>query len=80
MVYVSLVNIDLKNKQLISLVIADVNMENVTGEILTYIKLRDYNSFDNPAQSKPEVFGNFSLKKEQISVMLPLFSVVVLEK
>ncbi len=51
----------------------------ITGEILKSAKLQDYNSFDNPNKITPESFKGFKKSGSKLSVILPAFSVVVLE-
>ncbi|MBF9252837.1 alpha-N-arabinofuranosidase [Pontibacter sp. 172403-2] len=77
--HISLVNIDAKKEQDITISIDGAKYKNVTGRLLTSDKLQDYNSFDNPDAIKPETFKGAKLKGDNLTVKLPPFSVVVLE-
>lgn len=77
--HISLVNIDAKKSQDISLNLEGAKLSNVNGRILTSEKLQDYNSFQNPDKIKTAVFKGASLKGNTLNAKLPPFSVVVLE-
>jgi len=77
--HVSLVNIDTKNTQTITVDLEGGQYTSVTGRILTSNKLQNFNSFDEPDKIKPTVFNGATLKSNVLSVKLPPFSVVVLE-
>jgi alpha-N-arabinofuranosidase len=77
--HISLVNIDSKNAQEISIDLAGSKYKNLSGRILTSQKLQDYNAFDNPGKIKPAAFKDAQLKDNTVRVKLPPFSVVVLE-
>ncbi len=77
--HISLVNIDSKNAQTITLNIDGVKYTNVKGRILSSPKLQDDNTFENPDKIKPQTFNGASLKGNTLNVKLPPFSVVVLE-
>ncbi|HEY8894425.1 MAG TPA: alpha-N-arabinofuranosidase [Niastella sp.] len=79
LVHISLVNIDPKNTQDISIDLQGGNLKTVTGRILASAKLQDYNSFEAPDKIKPASFTGASLKGKSLSVKMPPFSVVVLE-
>lgn len=77
--HISLVNIDAKNAQDITLNLKGGKYTGVTGRILTSGKVEDHNTFENPEKIKPATFNGASLKGTTLSVKLPPFSVVVLE-
>ncbi len=77
--HISLVNIDTKNTQTITVNVEGAQYSSVTGRILTSSKLQNYNSFDEPNKITPAAFNGASLKANTLSVKLPPFSVVVLE-
>ncbi len=77
--HVSLVNMDPKKEQVISVSLLGGNFKTVSGRILTSAKTSDHNSFDNPTKIKPEVFKNAKLKENTVTVTLPPCSVVVLQ-
>ncbi|MCS3795538.1 alpha-N-arabinofuranosidase [Niastella sp. OAS944] len=79
LVHISLVNIDPKATQDISIDLQGGNLKTVTGRILASAKLQDYNSFETPAKIKPAPFTGAALKGKSLSVKMPPFSVVVLE-
>ena len=78
-VHISLVNIDAKNSQTVSMMIKGNTFKTVSGRILTSDKLQNYNSFENPNKLTPTLFTNAKLSNENLSVTIPPFSVVVLE-
>jgi alpha-N-arabinofuranosidase len=77
--HISLVNIDTKNTQTITVNLQGGQYASVTGRILTSDKLQNYNSFDEPDKIKPTTFSGATLKSNVLSVKLPPFSVIVLE-
>ncbi|WP_161890462.1 alpha-N-arabinofuranosidase [Pontibacter russatus] len=77
--HISLVNIDAKKAQEVSINIDGAKYKNVTGRVLTSKKLQDYNTFEKPDAIKPENFKGAKLKGDDLTVKLPPFSVVVLE-
>jgi len=77
--HISLVNIDSKKAQTITVNIEGARFATVTGRILTSSKLQNYNSFDEPDKIKPATFDGAELKANKLTVKLPPFSVVILE-
>ncbi|OQP53382.1 alpha-N-arabinofuranosidase [Niastella yeongjuensis] len=77
--HISLVNIDAKAAQDISITLEGGNYKTVGGRILTSAKLQDHNTFEQPAKIKPAPFQGAALKGKTLSVKMPPFSVVVLE-
>ncbi|WP_423146055.1 alpha-N-arabinofuranosidase [Rubrolithibacter danxiaensis] len=77
--HISLVNIDAKKSQDISVNLEGAKLNTVNGRILTSDKLQNYNSFENPEKIKPGDFKDAKLKNGKLQVKLPPFSVVVLE-
>jgi alpha-L-arabinofuranosidase len=79
LIHISLVNIDSKNAQEITVNLAGANLKTVAGRILTSDKIQNFNSFDIPNKIVPVVFKGAELKNNTLKVKLPPFSVVVLE-
>jgi alpha-N-arabinofuranosidase len=77
--HISLVNIDAKNAQDVTINIQGGKYNSVTGRLLSSAKLQDYNSFQTPEKIKPTIFKDAILKGTTISVKMPPFSVVVLQ-
>lgn len=77
--HISLVNIDAKKDQEITIDLKGAKYTSLSGRILASAKLQDYNSFSNPDKIKPQAFKGASLKGNTLQVKLPPFSVVVLE-
>ena len=77
--HISLVNIDAKATQDVSVDIEGGNYKSLSGRILTSAKLQDHNTFEAPDKIKPEPFKGATLKGKTLSVKMPPFSVVVLE-
>lgn len=78
-VHISLVNIDAKKDQEVSIDLGDLTSTIVTGRILHSEKLQDHNSFDNPEKIKPEIFTSAIVNGKKLEVIIPAFSVIVLE-
>ncbi|MFT3824804.1 MAG: alpha-N-arabinofuranosidase [Chitinophagaceae bacterium] len=76
--HISLVNIDAKSSQDITVDLKGGKYSSVTGRIITSAKLQDCNTFEQPDKIKPVVFNGASLKGGSLQVKLPPFSVVVL--
>jgi len=76
--HISLVNIDAKNLQEITIDLRGAKFTSVTGRILTSPKIQDFNSFETPDKVKPAIFKDATLGST-LKVKLPAFSVVVLE-
>ena len=77
--HISLVNIDSKKENIIEIDIKSMGIEKIVGTILASDKLQDYNSFVNTTKIQPKEFKGFKLKKGILEVIIPPFSVVVLE-
>ena len=77
--HISLVNVDAKKVQTVSININGATYKNVTGRILTSDKLQNYNSFENPNKIVPAVFNSAQLNGSKLNLNIPPFSVVVLE-
>lgn len=78
-VHISLVNIDSKQAHTIAIDVSGLDINGVTGEILTSEKIQDHNTFDNPDKVKPAGFSGASLKEGQLKLTIPPFSLIVLE-
>jgi alpha-L-arabinofuranosidase len=78
-IHVSLVNIDAKKAQEITINVAGISNKKVTGQILKSSKIQDFNSFDQPQKIVPVDFQGAKKKGDILTVTLPPFSVVVLE-
>jgi alpha-N-arabinofuranosidase len=77
--HVSLVNIDAKKAQEVSVNLGNIKARSVTGRILASSKISDHNTFAKPDAVRPAVFNGASLKGNTLTVKVPPFSVVVLE-
>ena len=77
--HITLVNIDARNSQTITVSLDGGKYTGVSGRILSSSKLQDYNSFQAPEKIKPAVFNGASLRGNTLQVQLPPFSVVALE-
>jgi alpha-L-arabinofuranosidase len=77
--HISLVNIDGKNAQDVSIDVKGAKYTTVTGRILSSQKVQDHNTFQNPEKVKPTAFKGATLTSNKLNVKVPPFSVVVLE-
>ncbi len=78
-IHISLSNVNAKERQVVTIDLANVQGKQVAGEILTAAKLTDHNSFDQPDQVKAVPFSGAKLKKNVLTVDLPAKSIVTLE-
>ena len=79
LVHISLVNVDSKKANTIEIDLKELGIKNVTGTVLTSTKVQDFNSFDNPTKIQPAAFKGFNVKNQKITVVIPPFSVVMIE-
>lgn len=79
LIHISITNIDSKKEQTVSIDLRGSKVSAVSGRILTSGKLQDHNSFEEPNKIKPVVFKGATLSANTLKVILPPFSVVVLE-
>ncbi|MET1057915.1 MAG: alpha-L-arabinofuranosidase C-terminal domain-containing protein [Pedobacter sp.] len=77
--HISLVNIDARKTQQVTIELKDKKGKTITGRILTSKQMQDCNTFETPEAIKPAVFREFSVKGETLQLKIPAFSVVVLE-
>ena len=77
--HVSLVNIDAKMAQTVTINVYGTKYSNVKGRILSSAKITDDNTFENPDKIKPQTFTGAVLKGNTLNLKIPPFSVVVLE-
>ena len=78
-VHISLVNIDAKKKQEVSVKLKDFPIKGINGRILSSSHLQDCNTFDRPDTIKPAPFNDAKAKEGVITLQIPPFSVVVLD-
>ncbi|TRZ45911.1 alpha-N-arabinofuranosidase [Robertkochia solimangrovi] len=78
-VHVSLVNIDSKKSNKVSIDLGELGLKKFTGRILTSKKLQDHNTFDKPNAIVPVSYDKFKFRKGTLELEIPPFSVVVLE-
>ncbi|MEY4903788.1 MAG: hypothetical protein RLZZ292_1603 [Bacteroidota bacterium] len=77
--HISLVNIDANKAQEVTINLRGMKATSVIGRILASPKIQDYNSFENPTRIQPVEFKGSRLKGDELKVVLPPASVVVLE-
>jgi alpha-N-arabinofuranosidase len=77
-IHISLVNVHSKNAQTVKIKLNGARYQNVSGTILQSTKLQDCNTFENPQLVKPNTFNGAKLLENELEVLLPAFSVVVL--
>jgi alpha-N-arabinofuranosidase len=78
-VHVSLVNIDSRAGQEVTIDLGDLAVKSVSGRILSSDKLQDHNTFDNPQKIQPAPYLGARVDGNRLSAKMPPFSVVVLE-
>jgi len=77
--HISIVNIDPKKEQTVTVNVKGASYKSVTGRILKSGRMQDYNSFDNPEKIKPVAFDAVTLTGNKLVLKIPATSVVVLE-
>jgi alpha-N-arabinofuranosidase len=77
--HISLVNIDAIKNQDITIYLDGTKYSSVSGRILASSTLQDYNSFTEPNKIQPASFKGAILKNGILTVILPPFSVVLLD-
>jgi alpha-L-arabinofuranosidase len=77
--HISLVNIHMGKPQTINIALNGIKATQITGRILTSVKVQDHNTFEHLDTIKPASFTGFKVSGNQLSVTLPPVSVVVLE-
>jgi alpha-N-arabinofuranosidase len=77
--HISLTNIDNKNSQKVEISLKGYMAKNVTGRILTSVKIQDHNTFDNPSKVVPRSFNETTFSGNNLIVNIPPNSVVVLK-
>ena len=78
---VSLANVDLKQKQTVTISLDGTKAESVTGTILTSTNIADHNTFDRPQTVKEAPFDGAKIDKKdktKLTVTLPAKSIVTL--
>jgi alpha-L-arabinofuranosidase len=78
LVHISLVNIDARNTQEITIDLTGNKYNTINGRILTSSRLQDFNSFSQPEKIQPRNFNDARLRDNRITVIIPPHSVVVL--
>jgi len=77
--HISLVNVNAKQAQSVSININGASYKAVTGRILTSDKMQNYNSFENPNKIVPTSYNGAQLNGSKLNLSIPPYSVVVLE-
>ena len=77
--HISLVNIDAKKPQQLSINVNGAKYSAVSGRILTSDKLQNFNGFDSPNKIVPATYNGAQLNGSTLNLSIPPFSVVVLE-
>ncbi len=77
--HVSLSNVDLENKNEVSVDLAQLGVKSVSGKILTCKNITDKNTFEHPDAVKPTEFKGAKVSKGKLVVKMPPMSIVTLE-
>lgn len=78
-VHISLVNIHASKEQSITINLGTITGKKVSGRILTSKNIQDFNSFEKPTTITPSTFNDVQINGSELKLILPPFSVVVLE-
>ena len=79
MTHISLVNIDHKKSQDISIDIRGLAFKNLSGRILTSKNIQDHNTFEQTDKIKPTAFTQINQAGNTLKLRIPPSSVIVLE-
>jgi len=77
-IHISIVNIDAKQPQNLTLSLSNTPLQNIKGRILTAEKIQQYNSFEQPDIIQPASFTQFKTSGSELTITIPPFSVIVL--
>jgi len=77
--HISLVNIDSRKVQEVTINLKEHKAKQITGRILSSKQIQDCNSFETPEVIKPAVFKAIDFSGGLLRLKLPPFSVLVLE-
>jgi len=75
---ISLVNVDSRSAQPVSIDLRGMHAQGVQGQILQAAKLQAHNTFDQPEGVHPANYNGAKLDGDQITLTMPPFSVIVL--
>jgi alpha-N-arabinofuranosidase len=78
-IHISLVNIDNKKSQDVSIDIAGIAGKSISGRLLASGKVQDHNTFEQSEKIKPIEFKQFKQNGSTIKLKIPPTSVIVLE-
>lgn len=78
-IHISLSNIDVKNAQEVTVNLSGMNINRVTGEILTSDDISNYNSFKDPNKITLAPFKDVKINKGSLKIELPAKSIVTIE-
>ncbi len=79
MIHISLVNIDPTKAIAVKTNIQGATWKQMKASILTSAKLTDVNTFENPGKLMPVEFKGIKKEGDNILIVLPAKSIVVLE-
>ncbi len=78
-IHISVVNIDAKYDNKISIDLNELNIKELKATIITSKNIQNHNTFDNPENIKIENFKNFLFKKGKLEVSIPAFSIITFQ-
>ncbi len=78
-IHISLVNIDGKKAQEVSIELQGARLASVSGRILTSANISDHNTFEKPLNVAPVNFTGAKINGSAVKLQVPPFSVIVLE-
>lgn len=77
-IHITLVNVDVNKKIMVSTSLQNISAKNIQGEILTSQKFNDINTFEQPDKVKNASFSDYKKTGNTISINLPPMSVVLI--
>jgi alpha-N-arabinofuranosidase len=78
-IHISIVNIDPKSAISLVVDLRGANVKEISGKMLTATSLNSMNTFEKPDEVKTEIFKDYKMDKNGITVKMPAKSIVVLE-
>ncbi|MEJ2053341.1 MAG: alpha-L-arabinofuranosidase C-terminal domain-containing protein [Calditrichaceae bacterium] len=76
---INLVNVHASKLMEVTCEIEGVDIDKVSGRILTAGKINSYNTFDNPDNVKTNSFNDFKIQGDNLIVKMPAKSIIVLQ-
>jgi alpha-L-arabinofuranosidase len=78
-IHISIINLDPKENQSLSLTIPGIRIDEIKAQVITAEKMNSFNEFGNDNNVAIQSFAGFNVSKKQVSAILPAKSIVMFE-